>query len=130
MSSHSEVCRTNARHCLEIAHTTSTVEDTCEFLSLAGSWQRLATEIEHNERFIALIDKLAARNPTKADTEQELEEADTEQELEEFSDHSPVQSFQRLAAAIVSISSHFVADRFALVVNESDQLEERQQAAR
>ena len=121
MSSHSEVCRANAWHCLEIAHTTSTVEDTCEFLSLAGSWQRLATEIEHNERFIALIDKLAARNPTKADTEQELEE---------FSDHSPVQSFQRLAAAIVSISSHFVADHFALVVNESDQLEERQQAAR
>jgi len=119
--SYSEGCRANARRCLEIAHTTPTVEDTCEFLSLAGSWQRLATEIEHNERLIALLDKLAAPNPAKADTEQELEE---------FSGHSPVHSFQRLAAAIVSISSHFVADHFALVVNESDQLLEQQHAAR
>jgi hypothetical protein len=73
MPGHSEACRASARRCFEVAETTRTLDDRCEFLGLAASWQRLANEIECNERLITLLDELTASNPTKKDTEGNLD---------------------------------------------------------
>ena len=108
MSSHSESCRAYSRQCLEIAEKTSTAEDKGEFLTFVATWERLAKEIECNERLVALIDELATNS------------RDTAQVLETFADHSSAQSLRRLATAIVSLSSHFVADHFASGVEEFD----------
>jgi hypothetical protein len=113
MSSHSEACRANSRQCLEIAEKTSTSEDKGEFLTFAATWQRLAKEIECNERLIALIDDLATNS------------RGTAQILETFADDSSALSLRRLATAIVSLSSHFVADHFASGVEEFDNPNER-----
>jgi hypothetical protein len=111
MSSHSEGCRANARRCLEIAGQTWTAEDKGEFLTFAAAWQRLAKEIEFNERLISLIDGLAISNTM----------TDTAKRLDAFSGHS--NSLRRLATAIFSVSSHFAAGHFASGVRGFDQPE-------
>jgi hypothetical protein len=113
MSGQSEACRANARRCFEIADTTCTPEDECEYISFAESWQRLANEIECIERLVALIDALAVSNPIKEDTEQKLDQ---------LTDRSSAHSLRRLTTAIVSISSHLVAEHSPNRTNvETDQ---------
>jgi hypothetical protein len=108
MSSHSEACRANSRQCVQIADNTSTTADKGEFLTFAATWLRLANEIECNERLIALIDELAPNG------------CSTGQVLATFASHTSAGSLRRLATAIVSLSSHFVADHFASGVEEFD----------
>jgi len=103
MPGHSDACRANARRCAEIAEKTRTLNDRCEFLSFAASWQRLANEIDCNERLITLIDELVASTPASEDEDRKLDE------LTEC--HSS--SLRRLSSAMLSVSHHFLADYFA-----------------
>ena len=103
MSNHSEACRAHALHCFEVASNTHTPEDRREFLSFAESWQRLAAEIEQNERLIGLIEEL---------TENIVPKEDRRNDGDELTDceRSGARSLRRLAAAIVSISDHVATE--------------------
>jgi hypothetical protein len=107
MPSHIEACLASARRCSQIAKTTRTLDDRCEFLSFAASWQRLASEIESNQRLIALIDGLAARTPPGDEADPKFDEL--------TKSHSS--SVQRLATAILSVSHHFMADAVEAVAD-------------
>jgi hypothetical protein len=93
MSSHSETCRAHALHCREIAERTCTAEDRSEFLIFAQSWDKLAVEIDQNDRLVGFIEKLTATLDKNA-----------EWECDEQSGRSDTQSLRRLTAIIVSIS--------------------------
>jgi hypothetical protein len=97
MPTHVDACLANAHRCSQIAKRTRTPDDRREFLSFAASWLRLASEIESNERLIALIDGLAASTPP------------ADPKLDELT-KSHLSSVQRLAASILSVSHHFMAD--------------------
>jgi hypothetical protein len=100
MPDDSETYRARALRCLEVAEKAPTPEDRREFLTFAESWERLANEIERSERFVTLIDELAAKNLTNENTQQESDE------LAECQ-RAGMQSLRRLAAIIVSIPGHF-----------------------
>ena len=95
-----DACFASARLCSQIAKTTRTLDDRCEFLSFAASWLRLANQIEADERLIALIDGLAVSTPPGEDADQ----------IDELTE-SHLSSLQRLAATILSVSHHFMADK-------------------
>jgi hypothetical protein len=99
MTSLSDACRASARQCAEIANKTRSFEDRAEFLSYAASWQRLANEIESNERLVTLIDELASS--TSSSEGRKLDE------LTEY--RTSTNSLRRLAAVIVSVSNHNLA---------------------
>ena len=91
-------CRANALHCVVVAQHAPTLDDRSEFLAFAESWYRLADEIDISNRLIAFIDGLPA---SKAMGNMEGEEIE-----------SGIRSLKRLTAAIVAISSSFMADQF------------------
>ena len=99
MPSPIDTCLASARLCSQIAKKTRTPDDRSEFLSLAASWQRLATEIESDERLIALIDGLAASTPPKSEADPNLDELGD----------SHLSSLRRLATTVLSASLHFLA---------------------
>ena len=103
MPGHSEACRAHALRCFKVAEKACTPEERREFLSFAESWERLADEIERNERLITLIDELAINNPIDEDSQRELYEPTECQ-------RPSTRSLRRLAAAIVSISDHFATE--------------------
>jgi hypothetical protein len=100
MPSYIDACRASARRCSQIAKKTRTLDDRCEFLSFAASWLRLASEIEADERLIALIDELAVRTPPSEEADPKFDELTK----------CHLSSFQRLATAILSVSHQFMAD--------------------
>jgi len=104
MPSVSDACRANARHCTEIADTARTPDDRSEFLSFAASWQRLADEIESNERLVAFLDELAASTPAYENADRKLDG------LAEYPKSKG--SLRSLTTAILSISSHFISSHF------------------
>ena len=95
MLSHSETCQEHAIQCLEVAEKTHAPEDKSEFLSFAKSWERLASEIDQNERLVELIETLTTDAVTKEE-DVELEEDGLEQ-----CQQSGMQSLRRLAATIL-----------------------------
>ena len=101
MTGLSDVCRASARHCAEIADTTRTLEDRSEFLNFAASWQRLANEIECNERLITLIDELASSTQANEDSGRKSDE------LRDCG--TSTSSLRRLGSAILSVSNHYIA---------------------
>jgi hypothetical protein len=101
MTPFADACRTSARHCAEIADKTCTLEDRSEFLSFAATWQRLANEIECNERLITLIDDLASSASANEDSGRKVGE------LTEYG--ASTNSLRRLATAILSVSNHYMA---------------------
>ena len=100
MPGDSETCHARALRCLEVAEKAPTPEDRREFLTFAESWERLANEIERNERLVTLIDELAAKNLTNENTQRDSDELSECQ-------RAGTRSLRRLAAAIVSIPGHF-----------------------
>jgi hypothetical protein len=90
---------------MEIAKRTRAIADSSEFLSFAKTWERLAREIESNERLVALIEGLAGN----------LAATDHGQQKADLWNRDPAVpgSLRRLTSAIVAVSSQFVADRFA-----------------
>jgi hypothetical protein len=94
-------CRAHALHCVEVAQHAPTLDDRSEFLVFAESWYRLADEIDISNRLVAFIDGLPASRA--------MENAEAE-EIE-----SGIRSLKRLTAAIVAISSSFMADQLAAV---------------
>lgn len=99
MPSPIDTCLASARLCSQIAKRTRTSDDRSEFLSLAASWQRLANEIESDERLIALIDGLAASTPPRRESDPNLDELGD----------SHLSSLRRLATTVLSASLHFMA---------------------
>ena len=99
MPSPIDTCLASARLCAQIAKKTHTPDDRSEFLGLAASWQRLATEIESDERLIALIDGLAATKPPRPKADPNLDELGD----------SHLSSLRRLATTVLSASLHFMA---------------------
>ena len=75
MPSPIDACFASARLCSQIAKTTRTLDDRCEFLSFAASWLKLANQIEADERLIALIDGLALSTPPGEEADQKLDES-------------------------------------------------------
>jgi hypothetical protein len=100
MPGDSETCRARALRCLEVAEKAPTPGDRREFLTFAESWERLANEIERNERLVTLIEELAAKNLTNENTQPDSDE------LAECQ-RAGTRSLRRLAASIVSIPGHF-----------------------
>ena len=100
-------CRANALHCVEVAQHAHTLDDRAGFLAFAEAWYKLANEIDHSERLIAFIDALVARDPMKENTAPE--------EI-----NSGAGSLRRLTAAIVTLSSCFMADQLAHDALEGD----------
>ena len=99
MPSPIDTCLASARLCSQIAKKTRTPDDRSEFLGLAASWQRLANEIESDERLIALIDGLAACPPPRSEADPNLDELGD----------SHLRSLRRLATTVLSASLHFMA---------------------
>ena len=93
-------CRANALHCVEVAQHAHTLDDRSNFLAFAETWYKLANEIDYSDRLVAFIDELGVKGPTLENTEAE--------EIE-----SGIRSLRRLTAAIVAISSSFMADQLA-----------------
>ena len=114
MSGHSEACRANARQCLEIAKKTRALDDSSEFLSFAETWERLAKEIESNERLVALIEGLASNLAAEDHGQQTDDLSDCDQAIP--------QSLRRLTTAIVAATSHFVADHFSGSAEEANNI--------
>lgn len=100
MTHFADACRSSARRCAEIAATTGSTEDRCEFTSFAASWQRLASESECNERLIGLIEELASR-PSASSPNKEI--------VELFEQEASTNSLHRLATAVLSLSHHYLA---------------------
>ena len=94
-------CRTNAVHCVEVAQHAHTLDDRSNFLAFAETWYKLANEIDCSDRLVAFINGLGVREPT----------LDAEAEEIEFG----IRSLKRLTAAIVAISSSFMANQLAAV---------------
>jgi hypothetical protein len=92
-------CRANALHCVEVAQHASTLDDRSDFLAFAEAWYKLANEIDYSNRLIAFIDACASE-PMKENTAPE--------EIE-----SGMRSLRRLTAAIVTISTCFMADQLS-----------------
>ena len=101
-------CRANALHCVGVAQHAHTLDDRSDFLAFAGAWYKLAKEIDYSDRLIAFIDELGASMATEEKTES--------QDLE-----SGTRSLRRLTAAIVAISSSFMADQLAAAAFEGEQ---------
>jgi len=97
-------CRANALHCVEVAKHAPTQDDRSEFLAFAETWYRLADEIDFSNRLIAFIDALPASNAVGNIRAEE----------------SGIRSLKRLTAAIVAISSCFMADQLAGGVTDDD----------
>jgi len=95
-------CRANAVHCVEVAQHAHTLDDRSNFLAFAETWYKLANEIDCSDRLVAFINELDVREPTLGNTE--AEEID-----------SGIRSLKRLTAAIVAISSSFMANQLAAV---------------
>jgi hypothetical protein len=95
-------CRANALHCAEVAQHARTLDDRSNFLAFADTWYKLANEIDYSDRLVAFIDGLGVNDPTLGNAEAE--------EIE-----SGIRSLKRLTAAIVAISSSFMADELAAV---------------
>ena len=93
-------CRANALHSVEVAQQAHTLDDRSNFLAFAETWYKLANEIDYSDRLVAFIDGLGVKEPTLVTTEAE--------EIE-----SGIRSLRRLTAAIVAISSSFMADQLA-----------------
>ncbi len=93
MLRHSETCQVHALHCLEVAEKTHAPEDRREFLSFAQSWERLASEIDQNDRLVELIETLTTR-ATEENVELEKDELEQCQQ-------SGMQSLRRLATTIL-----------------------------
>lgn len=103
-------CRANALHCAEVAQHARTLDDRSNFLAFADTWYKLANEIDYSDRLVAFIDGLGVKDPTLGNAK--AEEID-----------SGIRSLKRLTAAIVAISSSFMADQLAAVdsgVSDSD----------
>jgi hypothetical protein len=92
-------CRANAVHCVEVAQHAHTLDDRSNFLAFADTWYKLASEIDCSDRLVAFIDGLGVREPTLDAEAEEIE--------------SGIRSLKRLTAAIVAISSSFMADQLA-----------------
>ena len=132
-------CRANALHCVEVAQQAHTLDDRSNFLAFAETWYKLANEIDYSDRLVAFIDGLGVRD-LRLDTEAEeiesgmrslrqlriykpwLDQAFIDElgvkeptlentEAEEI--ESGIRSLRRLTAAIVAISSSFMADQLA-----------------
>ena len=101
MTHFADACRASARRCAEIAATTSTMEDRCEFTNFAATWQRLAREIECNERLINLINELGSRTSAGPSSDMEVVRL-SEQEAN-------ANGLRRLATSILSVSHHYLA---------------------
>lgn len=95
-----DLCRTNALQCVVVAQHAPTPDDRSEFLALAESWYRLADEIDISNRLVAFIDAIHTEAMGNMHA----------QELE-----SGAASLKRLSAAIVAISSSFMAHQLAAV---------------
>ena len=104
----SDECRANALHCVDVAQHAHTLDDRSNFLAFAETWYTLANEIDYSDRLVAFIDGLGAREPTLANAEVE--------EIE-----SGIRSLKRLTAAIVAISSSFMADQLAAVDSDTSE---------
>jgi hypothetical protein len=105
MSGHSEACRVNGRQCIDIAEKTRALDDASEFLSFAETWERLAREVESNERLVALIEGLTSSS-TAEDQAQKIDHS-------QKCDRLIPPSLRRLTTAVAAVASHFVADYFA-----------------
>jgi hypothetical protein len=102
MSRQADACVTHAERCIEVAQATCSAEDRREFLSFADAWEKLAIEIEQNERLVAFIDDLAASA-----------EADATPESSELPQRPYTGPLRKLAAAVVAISGHVASDATA-----------------
>src|SRR5262245_17427213 len=100
MAQFADACRASAYRCAEIAATTSTAEDSCEFKTFAATWQRLAREIEYSERLVTLIDELGSHSSVGPKSDREAVQL-SEQE-------ASANSLRRLATAILSISHRYM----------------------
>ena len=120
MPADSETCRARALRCLEVAEKAPTPEDRREFLTFAESWERLANEIERNERFVTLIDELAAKNLTDEDTQRDSDELAECQRAGMRSRHVPRTqqargySMSPVSTAIVAMSANMSVPRSEL----------------
>jgi hypothetical protein len=94
-------CRAHASHCVEVAQHAPTLDDRSEFLLFAESWYRLADEIDIGNRLVAFIDGLPSSRAMENAKAEEIE--------------SGKRSLKRLTAAIVAISSSFMADQLGAV---------------
>jgi hypothetical protein len=97
---------------MEIAKKTSAIADSSEFLSFAETWERLAREIESNERLVALIEGLAGNLAATDHGQQKTGLGGCDQAIPG--------SLRRLTSAIVAVSSQFVAHRFANSAEQAD----------
>jgi hypothetical protein len=100
-------CRANALRCVEVAQHAHTLDDRSDFLAFADAWYKLANEIDYSDRLIALIDALGASEPVKESTSPE-------------GLGSGIRSLRRLAAALVTISTRFMADQLSEKTLEGD----------
>jgi hypothetical protein len=100
MAQLADACRASAYRCAEIAATTSTAEDSCEFKTFAATWQRLAREIECSERLINLIDELGSHSSAGSKSAREAVQLPEQK--------ANANSLRRLAIAILSVSHHYM----------------------
>ena len=100
MTDFANACRASTRRCAEIAATTSTTEDRCEFTSFAVSWQRLADESECDDRLIGLIEELGSRPSVSSPAKKSVELSEQE---------ASCNSLRRLATAVLYVSHHYLA---------------------
>lgn len=105
MSDQVEACRARALHCFAIAKNAATPEDRREFLGFGEAWDRLANEIERNERLVSLINELATR---------EFEE------VEPHSSRRGMRPLRRLTAAILTMSEHSMLDPLAAPADDGE----------
>jgi hypothetical protein len=100
MAQFADACRASAYRCAEIAATTSTAEDSCEFRTFAATWQRLAREIECSERLITLIDELGPHSSAGPKSDRDAVQLSEQK--------ASASSLRRLATAILSVSQHYM----------------------
>ena len=95
MTTLADACRASARQCADIADHAPTFEDRAEFLDFAASWQKLAGEIESNERLIAFLDELAS-------------DAGGERESKTSTESRARSSLRHLVAAVAAASNGYL----------------------
>jgi len=95
MTTLADACRASARQCADIAGHAPTFEDQAEFLDFAASWQKLAGEIESNERLIAFLDELVS-SPA------------LEGESKKSTGNGERSSLRQLAASVVAASNSYL----------------------
>jgi hypothetical protein len=93
-------CRANALYCAEVAELAPTPDDRSDFLAFAETWYNLANEIDYSDRLVAFINGLGVTESIPGNERAE--------EIE-----SGIRSLKRLTAAIVALTSSFVADQLA-----------------